>query len=539
MSVDNVARQGTSGLDESLPSHYALEVGDIDVLVISDGVLSMPSPMLATNADPAVRASWLDDMFLPPDDLALPLNQVVVRSGDRTILIDAGAGLDHQDFTPRAGRWALRLQAAGIDLASVTDVVLTHMHFDHVGGLLIDGVKDCLRADLRIHAAAAEAEFWESPDFSHTAVTAPVQDAMRSSASRFLDQYRDQLRPFETEYEVAPGVLVQRTGGHTPGHSVVRLASGGEGLTFAGDAVLPGRVRPPGLVQRIRTRSRGGCPRQGRSPEGAGIDPRGAGGHSSAVPVRLPRGGRRRRLSCRTGRLGLLTVPALRCGTAAESSSERWWRTDRRKHVLIAGAVRLIRNCRNGPLLSRRGRFESTFAIPLLRCQHATPKWVGRCANCGTWGTVDEVAVLALSDRVGGAVRRSVAPTSPAVPITSIDPGITRHYATGVSELDRVLGGGLVAGSVTLLAGDPGVGKSTLLLEVANRWAHTGRRALYLSGEESAGQIRLRAERTGCTHDNVYLARRIRSADRPRSHRRGQTQSRGGRFGADHVHHRG
>ncbi len=114
--------------------------------------------------------------------------------------------------------------------------------------------------------------------------------------------------------------------------------------------------------------------------------------------------------------------------------------------------------------------------------------------------------MLALSDRVGGAVRRSVAPTSPAVPITSIDPGITRHYATGVSELDRVLGGGLVAGSVTLLAGDPGVGKSTLLLEVANRWAHTGRRALYLSGEESAGQIRLRAERTGCTHDNVYLA---------------------------------
>ena len=108
--------------------------------------------------------------------------------------------------------------------------------------------------------------------------------------------------------------------------------------------------------------------------------------------------------------------------------------------------------------------------------------------------------------KVNGAVRRSVAPTSPAVPITSIDPGVTRHYPTGVSELDRVLGGGLVAGSVTLLAGDPGVGKSTLLLEVANRWAHSGKRALYLSGEESAGQIRLRAERTGCTHDQVYLA---------------------------------
>src|SRR4029077_16143630 len=84
--------------------------------------------------------------------------------------------------------------------------------------------------------------------------------------------------------------------------------------------------------------------------------------------------------------------------------------------------------------------------------------------------------------------------------------GSTRHFHTGVSELDRVLGGGLVPGSVTLLAGDPGVGKRTLLPQVAHRWAQAGRRALYLSGEESAGQIRLRAERTRCTHDEVYLA---------------------------------
>lgn len=92
------------------------------------------------------------------------------------------------------------------------------------------------------------------------------------------------------------------------------------------------------------------------------------------------------------------------------------------------------------------------------------------------------------------------------MPISSIDPGTTRHFRTGIDEFDRVLGGGVVPGSVTLLAGDPGVGKSTLLLAVANRWAASGRRALYLSGEESAGQIRLRAERTGCAHDEVFLA---------------------------------
>lgn len=137
-------------------------------------------------------------------------------------------------------------------------------------------------------------------------------------------------------------------------------------------------------------------------------------------------------------------------------------------------------------------------------CRHTTPKWVGRCPDCGTWGTVDEVATV--SALGGAAGTRALTPSSAAVPISSIDPGVTRHYRTGIDELDRVLGGGVVPGSVTLLAGDPGVGKSTLLLEVAHRWAATGRRALYLSGEESAGQIRLRAERTGCTHDDVFLA---------------------------------
>jgi len=136
-------------------------------------------------------------------------------------------------------------------------------------------------------------------------------------------------------------------------------------------------------------------------------------------------------------------------------------------------------------------------------CGHVAAKWVGRCPDCNTWGTVDEVAVLT---SLSSAPGRALAPTSPAVPISSIDPGATRHFHTGISELDRVLGGGLVPGSVTLLAGDPGVGKSTLLLEVAHRWAESGRRALYLSGEESAGQIRLRAERTGCTNDEVFLA---------------------------------
>src|SRR5215475_7473483 len=117
--ADKVSARYRHGRPDSelVPSRYALRVGEIDVMVISDGVLSLPEAMLGHNADPAVRAAWLEEMFLPPDMLEWALNVVVVRRGDRTVLIDAGIGSPEMDL-PRAGRLALRLEAAGIDPAS-------------------------------------------------------------------------------------------------------------------------------------------------------------------------------------------------------------------------------------------------------------------------------------------------------------------------------------------------------------------------------------------------------------------------------------
>ncbi|MBB3233351.1 MBL fold metallo-hydrolase [Phyllobacterium endophyticum] len=237
-SLDNTRRAGRSATDELVPSRYAVKIGDIEVLVISDGVLPLPTKMLGHNADPTERAAWLDHMFLPRDAFDWALNAVVVRSGAQVILIDAGLGLDPELNLPRAGQLVKRLEGAGIELGSVTDVVLTHMHMDHVGGLLVEGVKDRLRPDLRIHVAAAEVKFWEAPDFTRVNMPTGFPDALRAAAKQFAKEYHDQLRLFDEEYEVAPGVVVSRTGGHTPGHSVVRVASGNDRLMFAGDAVF-------------------------------------------------------------------------------------------------------------------------------------------------------------------------------------------------------------------------------------------------------------------------------------------------------------
>ena len=113
MSLDNISQIGSQGLDELVPSRYAMQVGDIDVLVISDGMLPITAETMAYNADSADLSGWLGDNFLPPEVLDWPLNVVVVRSGGRTILIDAGLGMEFPDF-PRAGQLALRLEAAGI-----------------------------------------------------------------------------------------------------------------------------------------------------------------------------------------------------------------------------------------------------------------------------------------------------------------------------------------------------------------------------------------------------------------------------------------
>jgi len=143
-------------------------------------------------------------------------------------------------------------------------------------------------------------------------------------------------------------------------------------------------------------------------------------------------------------------------------------------------------------------------AFRCTECGWTSIKWVGRCGECQSWGTVIDDAENAPSPRAVIPIR--VSASRAAKPITEIHSDDVTHWPSGIAEFDRVLGGGIVPGAAILLSGEPGVGKSTLLLEVASRAAANGMRVLYVSAEESVNQVRMRAARTGALQPSLYLA---------------------------------
>ena len=133
-------------------------------------------------------------------------------------------------------------------------------------------------------------------------------------------------------------------------------------------------------------------------------------------------------------------------------------------------------------------------------CGSKSPKWVGKCGECGEFNTlVEEIA------RPEESARRPLLGAEKPVPITEVEPADRPRMSVGLGEFDRVLGGGIVIGSVALIGGDPGIGKSTLILQVCHRLAAAGRRVLYVSSEESVMQVKLRADRLGAASPNLYV----------------------------------
>ena len=143
-------------------------------------------------------------------------------------------------------------------------------------------------------------------------------------------------------------------------------------------------------------------------------------------------------------------------------------------------------------------------------CGNETPKWQGRCAACGAWNTIEEHIEKPTAS--GRAKSAPVGTSRTAVRLNQVDTNSAIRFSTGMGELDRVLGGGAVAGSLVLVGGAPGIGKSTLLLQICNSLC-VGRKVLYVSGEESERQLKLRAERIGVAPEELYILSETRLSD--------------------------
>ena len=146
---------------------------------------------------------------------------------------------------------------------------------------------------------------------------------------------------------------------------------------------------------------------------------------------------------------------------------------------------------------------EAKKAYVCRECGYDAPKWLGKCPSCHAWNTFDELVVAKKGSSVAAAVTSSAVPKAKPQRVRDIEIGTTKRIDVGQSEVNRVLGGGLVPGSIILVGGEPGIGKSTLALQLA--LADNGLRTLYVSGEESAEQIKMRAERLGINNEECVI----------------------------------
>ncbi|MEM1166333.1 MAG: MBL fold metallo-hydrolase [Planctomycetota bacterium] len=244
MAIAQAEPGPVSGLDFSgaTTSVYHHRVGSIDVLIVSDGLFPVATPAVGTNAARDDVNAWLAGEFLGAESFQTPLNTMVVRSGDRLVLVDAGMG-ELAGMGDAAGRTLERLRAAGVDPRRITDVVLTHLHPDHIGLLISGDGLGAFSPEVTVHVSAREVEFWSQPAdavVSALSTLAPeFRPAATGAAKEALRVAGSRLKTFSAQDdEIVPGVVGRITPGHTPGHATIRVESGEESLAFVGDAIL-------------------------------------------------------------------------------------------------------------------------------------------------------------------------------------------------------------------------------------------------------------------------------------------------------------
>jgi glyoxylase-like metal-dependent hydrolase (beta-lactamase superfamily II) len=209
---------------------FAFRQGDIEVTVISDGHLVLPASIVSPDAPPEELAALMEAAGMGGEEIKPATNAVLIRSGSDLVLLDTGSGTE---FQPTAGKLAENLAAAGIDPASVTKVVFTHAHPDHIWGTVAgDGALRYPNAGY--YVAGAEWDFWMDPNLKTK--MPPEMHGFVDGAVKHLSGVKDKVTMLKGGDEIAAGLGAIDTAGHTPGH-ISLLVEGGEGLIVTADAI--------------------------------------------------------------------------------------------------------------------------------------------------------------------------------------------------------------------------------------------------------------------------------------------------------------
>jgi len=216
---------------ESSPGWYRMRLGSFEITALSDGTLDLPVDQLFPKVDPARIRTLLSRSYLAKD-VTLTVNAFLVNTGTRLVLIDTGTGTS-QLFGPKLGQLLANLRASGYSAEQVEEIYVTHMHTDHIGGLMRDGQpafpKATIRAD--VHEAARY--------LSKAAMDAAPADEREDyeSAMAIFKPYlaSGKFKPFDGETQLIPGVRAVPAAGHTPGHTIYVIESGGERMLAWGD----------------------------------------------------------------------------------------------------------------------------------------------------------------------------------------------------------------------------------------------------------------------------------------------------------------
>lgn len=239
LPVTHAAEAPATKTDRYQAGYYHFKIGDVEVAALSDGTLPLPTLQLLTNAKPGEVASRLADAY-QATDVDTSVNAYLIRAGDRLVLMDTGTG---ELFGPTLNKLEASLKAAGVTPEQVTDILITHIHSDHTGGLM-DG-KRMVFPHATVHIEQKEVAYW---------LNAGNRAKALEGAKKFFDEASAKVQPyvdagrvktFSGATEVLPGIRTIPAPGHTPGHTFYSLESKGQKLVFWGDVVHVADVQMP------------------------------------------------------------------------------------------------------------------------------------------------------------------------------------------------------------------------------------------------------------------------------------------------------